>query len=113
MTKSNELSTAEINSYSQAFTDLQCTQAEHKVTATFKEKTGLKVVPAIMTRDLIKELEFKVREGVDKVKFDLLLQASMRENSLSKKERDALVASMRRAFDFVMNRQEQLVAKAP
>ena len=58
-------------------------KAAHKVAAMFKERTGLKDLLAAFITDPIKELGFKIREGVDKLKFELLLQASTRENSLS------------------------------
>jgi len=107
------LITKQINGYISDFIDLQSKQAAHKVTEMVKAKTGLKEVPGIITADAIKELNYRIREGVDKVKFDLLLKASMKENSLSSKEKETVVASIKRAYDFVLSHHDRLLTKAP
>ena len=78
-----------------------------------KDKTGLKEVPGVITADAIKELIYRIREGVDEVKFDLLLKASVQENSLSSKEKETVYTSLVCAYDLVLSHHDRLLAKAP
>ena len=47
--------------------------------------------------NVLADIEAQIRVGVDNIKFELLLQASLRDKSLSNKEKLNIEASVKRA----------------
>jgi hypothetical protein len=57
------------------------------------------------------EIEAQIRVGVDNIKFELLLKASLRDKSLSSNEKINIEASLKRAYEFFINHSEKFFKK--
>ena len=64
-----------------------------------------------MIDNVLADIEAQIRVGVDNIKFELLLQASLRDKSLSNKEKLNIEASIKRAYEFFINHSETFFKK--
>ena len=86
----------------------------HKTIVRLREETGISEkerVPSVLVVNVFAEIEHHVRTGIDRIKFDLLLKASLLEGSLSNKHKMDLEASIKRAYEFVLNYPERMSIK--
>lgn len=105
----------QINSYNDDFIALQLKTMRHKVNLSFKEQVGIKEkeikIPDCILYNLLAEIDYQIRQGLDNIKFELLLKASLSEKSLSNKEKTNIEASVKRAYDFFSNHSETFFSK--
>jgi hypothetical protein len=83
-----------------------------KSSSKFIEKTGIREVPELLISDLIRELHYTIRNGVDKLKMNLLLSMSLRENGLTQEDKATITDSIKRAYNFVLSNLDQMKEKA-
>ena len=74
----------QIEGYCTDFVALQTRSVRHKVAKSFTEITNCgKAIPEFLTISITQELDLAIKQGIDNLKFELLLKASLREGSLS------------------------------
>jgi hypothetical protein len=101
----HELTIPQINSYTDDFVTLQLKTSAHKTKKCFKEQAKIDSrvdIPDIIVNDCLLIVESEIQHGVDNIKFDLLLKASVRDKSLSSNDMMNIEASIRRAYDFFL-----------
>lgn len=110
-----DLTMRQINSYSDDFIALQLKTTKHKVIVQLKEQVSIKEkeiqIPNCLLQNLCNDIEFEIRKGVDNIKFEMLLKASLSEKSLNNKEKSSIEASVKRAYEFFTNHSETFFKK--
>lgn len=62
--------------------------------------------------NVLADIDYQIRTEIDRIKFQLLLNASLKEGSLSKQDKMSLEASVKRGYQFVLGYPDKIGAKA-
>jgi len=61
--------------------------------------------------DVLSEIEHHVRVGIDQIKLRILMEASLLEGFMSAEYKTKLAASIKEAFEFVVNKPDKMFEK--
>ena len=95
----------QVGLYCDDFLALQIKTWTHKTTMQYKKHTGIpdgEEVPGVLLLNTLDQIEHHIRTGIDKVKLDMLLEMTLSEGSLSKKEKMESDASIKRAYEYTL-----------